>query len=77
MKMRSTCNFIIFVACLADLLHIQGHWAFLYYIITGVEIPQETCFRINVVQVAGLFFCSPLMLMVAVDRLIAVTFPMK
>lgn len=41
------------------------------------EMEQAACFYWQILPLAGLYFCGPLQLGVAVDRLIAVSLPFK
>ncbi|CAL2047842.1 unnamed protein product [Caenorhabditis brenneri] len=74
-NLRSICNMLICACCFCDLLLFTDIVAF--FISMFIPISQELCFYINIPADFGAFASNVCVLMVGIDRLIAVRFPAK
>ncbi|EGT33057.1 hypothetical protein CAEBREN_31610 [Caenorhabditis brenneri] len=74
-NLRSICNMLICACCFCDLLLFTDIVAF--FISMFIPISQELCFYINIPADFGAFASNVCVLMVGIDRLIAVRFPTK
>ncbi|WKY10340.1 hypothetical protein Q1695_002581 [Nippostrongylus brasiliensis] len=75
--MSSPCHILIALTCSMDLLHEFGHFPYAYHYFGMTTIVQSDCFWIQILPFIGACAGSPLILVLGVDRFIAVCFPSR
>ncbi|VDL63841.1 unnamed protein product [Nippostrongylus brasiliensis] len=76
-RMSSPCHILIALTCSMDLLHEFGHFPYAYHYFGMTTIVQSDCFWIQILPFIGACAGSPLILVLGVDRFIAVCFPSR
>ncbi|CCD66549.1 G-protein coupled receptors family 1 profile domain-containing protein [Caenorhabditis elegans] len=72
---HSPCHYMITFSCLADMLHLCGHFVFNYHIFADVTDTQANCYWMLFFTSIGKTMSNPLILMTGIDRLIACKSP--
>ncbi|PIC27921.1 hypothetical protein B9Z55_020020 [Caenorhabditis nigoni] len=72
---HSPCHYMITFGCLADMLHLCGHFVFNYHIFADVTDTQANCYWMLFFTSIGKCMANPLRLMTGIDRLIACKSP--
>ncbi|EFP10922.1 CRE-SRSX-30 protein [Caenorhabditis remanei] len=76
-RLRSPFHILLTLTCLADGIHVCGQIVFVIQLLTNSFSYQSTCYLLNFFPVIGLTIAAPLLMEIGLDRLLAVSFPIK
>ncbi|KAI6175920.1 G-PROTEIN-RECEP-F1-2 domain-containing protein [Aphelenchoides bicaudatus] len=77
-RLRSNCNILLSMACIGDSIHQSAHYITSFVLFSGLNfIPLRRCLYLQTLSLIGLDFGVLLTLLIGVDRLISVLFPVK
>ncbi|CAB01637.2 G-protein coupled receptors family 1 profile domain-containing protein [Caenorhabditis elegans] len=76
-RLRSPFHILLTLTCLADGIHVCGQIIFVFQMLTNTYSYQSTCYMLNVLPVIGLTLAAPLLMQIGLDRLLAVSFPIR
>ncbi|CAO4379808.1 unnamed protein product [Caenorhabditis nigoni] len=76
-RLRSPFHILLTLTCLADGIHVCGQIVFVVQLLTNTYSYQSTCYFLNFFPVIGLTIAAPLLMEIGLDRLLAVSFPIK
>ncbi|CAL2045176.1 unnamed protein product [Caenorhabditis brenneri] len=76
-RLRSPFHILLTLTCLADGIHVCGQIVFVIQLLSNTYSYQSTCYLLNFFPVIGLTIAAPLLMEIGLDRLLAVSFPIK
>ncbi|KAI6190447.1 G-PROTEIN-RECEP-F1-2 domain-containing protein [Aphelenchoides bicaudatus] len=76
--LRNICNYLLAISCVCDVAHASSLYLTLFIIITRTNfIPLRICFFSQLIPQIGLNVGLALTMMIGIDRLISVIFPLR
>ncbi|KAI6216497.1 G-PROTEIN-RECEP-F1-2 domain-containing protein [Aphelenchoides besseyi] len=77
-KLRNSCNYLLSFYCITNLMFQVGNFTFAFIVLSGINfIPLSTCFKLQFIPSIGLTSSSLLPMLIGIDRLISIYFPMR
>ncbi|KAE9553671.1 hypothetical protein FO519_003119 [Halicephalobus sp. NKZ332] len=77
-NLRTTTNYLLAMQCFFDSIHVMAHYYLAYVLYSGKNFDTlPTCLHIMTVPLTGLNVGTSLIFFTAIDRLIAMLFPIK
>ncbi|WKY10331.1 hypothetical protein Q1695_002576 [Nippostrongylus brasiliensis] len=74
-RMNSPCHLLIALTCFMDLIHEIGEYPIVYHYFQMTRMVQNDCFWMQFLPLIGACAASPLILMLGLDRFIAISYP--
>ena len=77
-NLRSTANYLLSMECFFDSLHTTAHFYLVYSLYSGKTFDSLLhCYYVMIIPLIGLTFGAILILFIALDRLLAMLFPVR
>ncbi|KAE9548930.1 hypothetical protein FO519_007857 [Halicephalobus sp. NKZ332] len=77
-NLKGSCNWLIAFASIADSVHVTAHIFFAYTIYSGRNfVNLDLCLHVMTISLVGLCTGNVFILLIGVDRLISVLFPIR